>query len=69
MHRIMIVLLFASSVSSAQVAELDRFVNTDVFELEIAADPQISPDGARVAYVRRSMDIMTDSARSNIWLV
>jgi acylaminoacyl-peptidase len=69
MHRIMIALLLASSLSSAQVPELDRFVNTDVFELEIAADPQISPDGARVAYVRRSMDIMTDSARSSIWLV
>lgn len=41
----------------------------DIFELEVAADPQISPDGSQVAYVRRSMDIMTDSARSNIWLV
>jgi acylaminoacyl-peptidase len=69
MNRIMITLLLASSLSSVQAQELDRFVNTDVFELEIAADPQISPDGARVAYVRRSMDIMTDSARSNIWLV
>ena len=45
------------------------FRNIDVFEIEIAADPQLSPDGKRVAYLRRSMDIMTDSALSNIWVV
>jgi dipeptidyl aminopeptidase/acylaminoacyl peptidase len=52
-------------------AETDasRFSNTDVFELEVAADPQISPDGTTIAYVRQSMDIMTDKPRSNIWLV
>ena len=31
---------------------LDTFVNTDVFELEVATDPQISPDGSTIAYVR-----------------
>jgi len=44
-------------------------VNTDVFELEVAADPQISPDGSRIAYARRSMDIMTDRPVSNIWII
>ncbi len=43
--------------------------NMDVFELEVAADVQISPDGNQVAYIRRSMDIMKDRVRSNIWLV
>ena len=46
-----------------------HFLNTDVFELEVAADPQISPDGSRIVYVRRSNDIMTDRARSNLWIV
>ncbi len=45
------------------------FKNLDVFNLEIAADPQISPDGKTVIYARRSMDIMTDTARSNLWMV
>lgn len=45
------------------------FTNTDVFELEVAADPQVSPDGSHVAYVRRSMDIMSDRGVSNIWIV
>ena len=47
----------------------DAFLNTDVFELDVAADPQISPDGSRIAYARRSMDIMTDRAVSNIWII
>ncbi len=45
------------------------FRNLDVFEIEIAADPQLSPDGEQDAYLRRSMDIMTDRALSNIWVV
>jgi acylaminoacyl-peptidase len=67
MHRIPTLLLLAAA--TVAVADDHRFRNTDVFELEIAADPQISPDGSRVAYVRRSNDIMTDRARSNIWIV
>lgn len=45
-----------------------RFTSTDIFALEYAADPRISPDGRSIAYVRRSNDIMTDRTRSNIWI-
>ncbi|MEJ2085977.1 MAG: S9 family peptidase [Acidobacteriota bacterium] len=41
----------------------------DVFKLEWATDPQISPSGDRVAYVRNSMDEMTDKRRSRIWII
>lgn len=41
----------------------------DLFALEVATDPQISPDGKTIAYVRKSGDIMTDRARSSIWLI
>jgi len=41
----------------------------DVFELELASDPQISPDGRRVAYVRASMDVMHNQRRTRLWLV
>ena len=41
----------------------------DVFGLELATDPQISPDGTRVAYVRNSMDILVDRQRSRLWIV
>jgi len=59
----------ASTAFITTAATADTFKNVDVFELEIAADPQISPDGSQVAYVRRSNDIMTDRTRSNIWIV
>lgn len=42
---------------------------SDIFDIEYGTDPQISPDGKRIAYVRRIHDIMADRARSNIWLV
>lgn len=40
----------------------------DVFDLEFAADPQISPDGNSIVFVRSSMDIMTDQRVSNLWI-
>src|SRR5689334_3421061 len=45
------------------------FTGSDLFNLEVASDPPISPDGRTIAYVRKSNDIMTDKARSTIWLV
>jgi len=50
-------------------AQFETFGSTDVFDLEYAANPQISPGGERIVYERRSNDIMTDSTRSNLWLV
>ncbi len=41
----------------------------DIFQLEYAADPQISPDGERIVYVRSFMDIMEDRRRSNLWIL
>ena len=37
----------------------------DVFKLEWAGDPQISPDGSSIVYVRNFMDIMKDTSRSS----
>lgn len=48
---------------------LKLFKSEDVFELEYAADPRISPDGETIVYVRNSNDIMTDTARSNLWMI
>ncbi|MFQ5742164.1 MAG: S9 family peptidase [Acidobacteriota bacterium] len=41
----------------------------DVFQLEWASDPQISPDGEKIVYVRNFIDIMSDQARSNLWII
>jgi dipeptidyl aminopeptidase/acylaminoacyl peptidase len=63
-------LVFAASIP-AQAATLSKppFAPIDVFALEWASDPEISPDGAQVAYVRHSFDIRTDNRRGTIWIV
>ena len=43
------------------------FTAERVFDIEYAADPQISPDGQTIVYVRRSMDKQTDTDRGDIW--
>lgn len=63
-------LIFAAPALAMQATGPERvFTGADLFSLEIAADPQISPDGRWVAYVRRSGDIMTDRFRPTIWMV
>ncbi len=42
---------------------------TDIFELEFATDPQISPDGKQIVYVRQFSDIMSDRRYSNLWII
>ena len=38
----------------------------DEFQLQLPTDPQISPDGKKIAYVRRFADSMTDKRYSNL---
>src|SRR5690348_8410253 len=59
----------AAALAAPATAPDSRFTGSDLFNLEVASDPQISPDGKTIAYVRRSNDIMTDKTRSTIWLV
>ena len=42
---------------------------SDIFDLEYAVNPDVSPDGKTVIYERRSHDVMTDTTRINIWTV
>lgn len=43
--------------------------STDLFNLEVASDPQIAPDGKTVVYVRGANDIMLDRTRASIWSI
>ncbi len=68
-------LVFPAGVGAAQSTDPhdfpdpDLFGLLDLFELEYASDPQISPDGTQVAYVRMSMDIMKDRRQSSLWIL
>jgi len=59
----------ASRVVLGADAPQTRLVPADVFALEYASDPRISPDSEHVVYTRRSGDIMTDRFRSSVWIV
>ena len=59
--------LLATPVLHAQ--DKTAFEAMDVFRLEFASDPQISPDGKRIVYVRNFMDIKKDRRRSNLWII
>ena len=59
-----LILFYFNSIQSQ-----DKFENLDVFELQYARDPQISPLGNRIVYVRTEMDIMKDGRSSSIWIL
>ena len=46
-----------------------RFTAERVFDMEYATDPQVSPDGKTIVYVRRSMDRMTDRDTGQLWSI
>lgn len=41
----------------------------DEFQIQQALDPQISPDGKKIVYVRRFADPMTDKRYNNLWII
>lgn len=77
-HKLLAALLLGAALSplplaaqsaAPSAAPSPRFEGRDIFALQVATDPQISPDGKSVAYVRRQGDIMTDRQKGAIWLV
>ncbi|MGB6309675.1 MAG: hypothetical protein WBF89_17950, partial [Steroidobacteraceae bacterium] len=52
-------LLALPTTGLAQAAK-PVFKALDVFDLQWVSDPQVSPDGRSIAYVRMSYDIKTD---------
>jgi len=62
-------LVFAMTIAAQTEDKLAVFDPMDVFELEWATDPRVSPDGGTIVYVRKSNDIMKDRERSNLWQI
>lgn len=63
----LLVLSWLFAMTSAQASNL--FTAEDIFDLEYASDPQVSPDGKHVVYVRNSNNIMTDGKNRSLWLI
>ena len=67
-----IIIFFTSmlSVFTMLIAGDNKVLKTlDIFEMEGVSDPQISPNGSKILYVRSGSDIMTDKRYSNIWII
>jgi acylaminoacyl-peptidase len=67
MRPLLILFLFTSTFILGQTKT--NLELTDIFNMEFVSDPQISPDGSQILYVRNFKDIMTDKNLSNIWLI
>jgi dipeptidyl aminopeptidase/acylaminoacyl peptidase len=58
-------------IASFTFAQSDKpsFSYLDVFEMEYASDPKISPSGNKVVYRRVGYDIMKDHSAGNLWII
>ena len=61
--------ILLTGLALAQEESRPTFDGIDVFDLEWVSDPQVSPDGNSVVYVRRSNDIMSDRTRAQLWRI
>ncbi|MGB5371692.1 MAG: S9 family peptidase [Flavobacteriaceae bacterium] len=59
--------LLCAPLSFGQVATNLELI--DIYSMEYVSDPQISPDGTKIIYVRNFKDVMTDKNLSNLWMV
>lgn len=64
-----VAILSLTTPQNLPAQEKPVFSAMDVFELEWASQPRISPDGSRVVYIRNSMDIMVDKAVGALWVI
>ncbi|WP_034737279.1 alpha/beta hydrolase family protein [Hyphomonas chukchiensis] len=64
-----VMLAAGSAVAKEDEAPSRRFTADRVFDMEYATDPQVSPDGKSIVYVRHSMDRMTDKDTGQIWMI
>src|SRR5215475_1421067 len=67
--RLCVFLLSALFASVSAQSTQNKLTIQDIFNLETVSDPQISPDGKRIVYVRQFADIMTDKRCSNLWII
>ncbi len=62
-------LIFVTALQMGYAQVKTNLELLDIFNMEYVSDPQISPDGNQVVYVRNFKDVMTDSNLSNLWIV
>ena len=66
---LLLLFLYLAIPNSTAQTQNKSFGYEDLFDLQYASDPQISPDGNWVVYRRMGFDIMKDKSRGNLWMV
>ena len=62
-------LLLVTGANAPASSERPPLSYADIFGLEWVTDPQISPDGRWIVYVRRAMDVRNDQVTKSLWLI
>lgn len=68
-HLFKTVILLIATVSFSYSQVQSNLQLIDIFSMEFVSDPQISPDGTKIIYVRNFKDVMTDKNLSNLWII
>lgn len=63
-----LIAVFAFFYTPIQAQEKTKMELLDLFNMEYVTDPQISPDGTQIVFIRNFKDIMTDRDYSNLWI-
>ncbi|MBT8315574.1 MAG: S9 family peptidase [Maribacter sp.] len=61
--------LFLICFSFQGITQKKNFSYLDVYDLQYASDPQISPNGEWIVYRRMKMDVMKDRSIGNLWMI
>ena len=66
---VLFTLSISASVQTKELQAKEPFSAMDVFKIAYAANPLVSPNGQVIAFDRFYMDVMSDSRRSDLWLI
>lgn len=70
MRHIIVLLIFVNSFQLVfSQGSKSIFKPLDVFSLEWAVNPKISPDASQIIYKRSGFDIMNDTSKGNLWIL
>ncbi|HYJ47195.1 MAG TPA: hypothetical protein VEV81_11340, partial [Pyrinomonadaceae bacterium] len=64
--RLLVVILFVGALASAQRRNITE---KDLFDFTWIGDPQVSPDGSRVAFVNVTVNEKKDGYNTSIWTI
>lgn len=67
--QLLLLSVFSFFLLNTVQAQKTIFSSLDVFDLQYASNPQISPDGEWIVYRRIQFDIMQDKAVGQLWMI